>query len=154
MKRIEYVAAYKHPQTGEQVLIKMNVYEPGDEVWVTRWLPMGRYKEAMQPYKLKVQNQEWWDGNDHHPVYYDLVDPIDGEIVGVYGSGNWHFDDIFETEEEALKDVIGWLSQDIKFFEECMAKGEKLIRKETRRYNKNKKLLPVWLKRMEEVKNG
>lgn len=153
MKRIEYKARHKHPQTNEDVIIKINVYEVGDEVWVARYLPMGRYKEALQPYKLKVSGQEWWDGNDHHPVYYDLIDPIDDQVVGVSGSGNWHCGDVFETEKQAVNDIIKWFSCDIKYYEECLAKGEKLIRNEIRRFNKFKKQLLVWQKRMKEIEN-
>lgn len=151
MRKIEYLEVHKTP-TGEDLVVKMNIYEPGDFVWVmdfdTKW---GRYKYGPVITRLEVESQEWWDINAHHPVYYNLKDTKAGKPVGVDGPGNWHFDEVHETELEAVDDLLLFVGSNVNFFEECVSLGEKLTRKDLRHFEKSKKLQEFYQKRRQDL---
>lgn len=66
------------------------------------WVVVETYKPTkMTVTEAKVESQEWWPTNKEHPVYYNLVNPVDGKIIGTGGTGNWHFSEIFTDKAVA-----------------------------------------------------
>lgn len=129
MKKVTYDASY-----GEKT---SNIYEVNDIVWVIdNTVPWQEYAHGPVVRCLKVAAQEWWEGNPYIPVYYDLVDPNTGEVVGVDGPGNHHFAEVFETEQKAIDELLFFVNDEIKFFESEGTEYEE----EELKYEKYKKL--------------
>ncbi len=74
---------------------KIHVHAVGDTVWI-----IGDDKKIIS---LKVAHQEWWSANKDTPVYYDLVDDNGQSVGSGDGAGNFHFQEVWKTKEEAVQ---------------------------------------------------
>ena len=96
----------------------MKIHEVGSLVWVLSAHYGKSYKWGgrwTKPFQVRIKRQEWWENGCDFPLYYDVTYPNSNRVIGHYGSGNWYFDEIFDSEAECLKSRIEFLQDDVKF---------------------------------------
>ena len=95
--------------------IQTKVYDPGEFVWVIEDKYTRKSYRITVPKKCRVESQEVWS-EPGFPVYYNLTQPYSKRRIGRSCTGNWHFADVFETQEEALRYQIFDLENTIRSY--------------------------------------
>jgi hypothetical protein len=130
VRKVEYTNCYREK-------IVSNVYEKDDFVWIVDFdTPWQEYEYGPVVTRLQIADQEWWMSNPHNPVYYDLKNPETGKMVSATGSGNFHYSDIFETQDEAIVELLQFVNGDIAFYES----GVEMSPEDSLMYEKFKKI--------------